>query len=108
MTAWTRWQEWSFKNIRHAFDFGAGEDRIRAEVLQMQKLARRSASKEFSLHGELKEDQWIRYPAYEFLYPIRISENASFIFSKKGDEIQLPENCRELDFEEGIGLYGCS
>jgi hypothetical protein len=108
MTAWTRWQEWSVENIRHAFDPGAGEDRIRSEVLQMQKLAQRSAHREFKLHGELNEDQWIRYPAHEFLYPIRISEKSAYVFSKKGDEIQLPDHCTQLDFEGEVGLYGCS
>lgn len=108
MTAWTRWQEWSLENVRNSFDLGAGEDRIRPEVLKMRNLAMRSASREFALHGELKEDQWIRYPAHEFLYPIRISDKSPFVFSKKGDEIKLTQSCRELDTEEEVILFECA
>lgn len=108
MTAWTRWQEWSLQNIRYSFDLGAGEDRIHPEVLKMRKLAMRSTGKEFALHGELKEDQWIRYPAHEFLYPIRISDKSPFMFSKKGDEIKLTQVCRELDIEGEVILYECT
>jgi len=107
MTAWTRWQEWSLKNITQAFDRGAGEDRIRPEVLLMKKLALRAKKSEFRLSGELQTSMWIRYPAIEFLYPLRINSNSSLVFSKKGDELLLTGKCTELDSEGVVILYEC-
>lgn len=101
----TRWRHWSFKKIPDAFERGAGLSSLRPEVLSMTQILARHSIKEIRLVGELSSDSFISYPAKESLYPVKISETANWVFSKKETEVS---SCKELDRDGDIILYDCT
>ncbi|NBX76323.1 MAG: hypothetical protein EBQ92_07195 [Proteobacteria bacterium] len=105
-TAPSRWVVWSFKNISKAFQIDAGREVIRPEALAMSKIASTRSDKFYRLFGELKTSQYISYPAREYLYPIRISEEASLVFVKQGESPLA--GCKLLKREGEVNLYECA
>jgi hypothetical protein len=105
-TAPSRWVVWSFDSISRAFQDDAGQEVIRPEALAMRKIASQRADKVYRLFGELKTNQYISYPAKEYLYPIRISEEASLLFAKENES--TPADCKQLVREGEVILYECS
>jgi hypothetical protein len=72
----------------------------------MRKIASQRADRVYRLFGELKTNQYISYPAKEYLYPIRISEEASLLFAKENES--APADCKQLVREGEVILYECS
>jgi len=104
-TAPSRWVVWSFRNVSNAFQKDAGQEAIRSEVLAMGKITSRRGEKLYRLMGELKANEYISYPSREYLYPIRISEEASLVFAKQDEPV--PTSCAPLDQEGEVRLYEC-
>jgi len=107
VTAPTRWEVWNSKNIFLAFEKDSGSEFLRPEALLMKRMTDKRSDKNYRLVGELKSNMYIRYPATEYLYPIRITENAPLVFSKKSEAVPLVKECRLIDELEGIALHEC-
>lgn len=105
VTAPTRWVVWSFKNITQAFSSGAGKEVIRPEALSMKQLADKHGGKFFRLEGELKTNMYTRYPAFDYLYPVRITEDSPKVFANTNDPVS--SKCHLIDELEGVALHEC-
>lgn len=105
VTAPTRWLTWNLGNVLQAFQKDAGQEAIRPEAIWMKRMADKRSDRSYRLLGELSTNPYISYPAKDYLYPIRITEEGPLLFAKKSE--QVPSHCHLIDEQEDVALYEC-
>lgn len=102
---WTCYQPWKFSIFATAFKPDAGGYAVPREVRLMKSLAQRHPTGSYRLQETFANQPLILQRATEFLYPLRIDDQALLIFAPLG--IPLPD-CRQIDAKSNVALYDCS
>ena len=91
-------------DIPNAFIKNSGARALPPESQFIRMIAERQALTEVSFEESINKSRF--YPRdVEYLYPIKITQNNEFIFTK--NKAELNKNCVLLDKEADIELYRC-
>jgi hypothetical protein len=102
---WASYQPWKFSIFATAFETDAGRYAVPREVGLMKALAQRHPTGSYRLQEKFANQPLILQRATEFLYPLRIDDQALLIFAPLG--IPLPD-CRQIDAQSTVALYDCT
>ncbi|WP_342131726.1 hypothetical protein [Hydrogenophaga sp. OTU3427] len=94
------------EDIPLAFQQGRGADALPVAVQEMAVVAQARAIKTFRLSNALTNDVLVYQRSIEYLYPVRISDNAGFMFAIQGEDVS--NTCRLIQSGIKVSLHDCT
>ena len=92
-----------YRKVPFAFEKDRGSNVVPGEVNEMKKIVQRRKDLAYSLSAELRSDALIDQRSTEFLYPVRIEQGHTLIFTRHG----ALAGCSLIDKETAIFLHDC-
>ena len=98
-------QEIILSDILMSFKKDSGARTLPIQIQAMKKIVLRQNFLDVRLDSHLYENTLINQRAVEYLYPIRINQKSSYIFTDRASLVNL--HCKLVDREDDIELFQC-
>ena len=98
-------QEIILTDILISFTKDSGARTLPIQIQAMKKVVLRQSLSEVRLDSHLYENTLINQRAVEYLYPIRINQESSYIFTDQASLVD--QRCKLVDREDDIELFQC-